>query len=686
MTWIALSNVAFNAVENEGFKQMIKTINPRALIRDRTTYAYSKLPLLYETVKHGLNKVCSRDAPSIKWVHFTADHWTSRSRDSYLGVCVQYINADWDFKKFVIGVDKFTGSHTSVAIANSLDQTIRNSAFANVDLKSIVVDQAANMLAGVRNSATLQNIDDGPFSSMHCLDHKLNTALKHAADDNEEISHHFTKLRTLAAKLHQSYLLRDALKDTCVILDPPVNYINIPQYCQTRWNTHHDMVAAVIHLRRALTAVQDDKRFKDLIPSTANFDFYESVFPVLSKAKVLSEWLSTDGILMDKALTKIRGFFALLKKVKGRFVDFDAKLFFEFLLERLNEKFPNEGIAIPQLALGNLLHPFYRGAGLEDDVAKTNLIQMVVDSHPSTAIYRAERQQQQTRLSSNLPASQSIMDEVDDDLDNFEERLVREVLTQPQRANSPTNLDLPPVKEELNRFFSFNRAESYNVDVMEWWKVMSCQMPKLAEIVRGIYSMPCSSASCERAFSTAGKVVAESRLSLTPERMSQLVFINKNYLSVIDDCDVLYVRKRDDIADPDSQDMLGSQEGAFEEEGGLEYIRRFPVATSTPKKQFRTPVKQKTPKRKSPTKIQKKATSANTPTDETPSVVACTPGQEQETPKQRAKRLRAESLERSIEKAKKQSKRSKMTKKKLSKSKINQLLEDSTSGTESETD
>lgn len=359
------------------------------------------------------------------------------------------------------------------------------------------------------------------------------------------------------------------------------------------------------------------------------------------------------------------------------FIGQEARIFIGNFIKYLGDKFPNEGRGIPQLALGNLLHPFYRGAGIDDQEVKTKLILDTIEAHPSTSAYKAEKDKNQSRLTIHGQVQPQL--EFDDDEFEFEQKLQMAVMTQPVRLNSPTNIDMPPLKEEFNKYFSYSRAETADVDCVIWWRGMATHLPKLTQVAMGIFSMPCSSASCERAFSTAGKVVSESRISLSSERMSQLVFINKNYDSVIDHCDVLFVRRTDEITteSQDSQEMVRGLAG-LEEDRGMEFIRLFP-STSTPKKK---PTANGTPSKLTPSKARTKWT-PNRPHkrqaegEESASLIACTPGQEvPELSKQKAKRARQEDL------VKKHAKLT-MAKKKMSRSRIEDMLEKSDTQSES---
>ncbi|XP_071636379.1 E3 SUMO-protein ligase ZBED1-like isoform X2 [Temnothorax longispinosus] len=62
----------------------------------------------------------------------------------------------------------------------------------------------------------------------------------------------------------------------------------------------------------------------------------------------------------------------------------------------------------------------------------------------------------------------------------------------------------------------------YNDSPLEWWKARVNKYPTLAELARKYLAIPATSASSERAFSSAGNIVSRKRNCLTPENTTDL--------------------------------------------------------------------------------------------------------------------------------------------------------------------
>ncbi|XP_011862111.1 PREDICTED: zinc finger BED domain-containing protein 1-like [Vollenhovia emeryi] len=67
-----------------------------------------------------------------------------------------------------------------------------------------------------------------------------------------------------------------------------------------------------------------------------------------------------------------------------------------------------------------------------------------------------------------------------------------------------------------------------DLDYLEWWKTRADKFPALAILARKYLSIPATSASAERTFSTAGNIVTPKRNCLSPENVNMLVFLYQN--------------------------------------------------------------------------------------------------------------------------------------------------------------
>ena len=89
----------WSILDSEAHKDFWARENPRYHLKHSTTYSRAKLPLLYDQVKNLVDNKIRKDIPYTSGVAFTADHWTSRSGDPYLGVTMHMITKDWEMAR-----------------------------------------------------------------------------------------------------------------------------------------------------------------------------------------------------------------------------------------------------------------------------------------------------------------------------------------------------------------------------------------------------------------------------------------------------------------------------------------------------------------------------------------------------------------------------------------------------------
>ncbi len=63
-------------------------------------------------------------------------------------------------------------------------------------------------------------------------------------------------------------------------------------------------------------------------------------------------------------------------------------------------------------------------------------------------------------------------------------------------------------------------------DVLHWWQQHETMLPLLSRLDHMVFSVPASSSSSERAFSTAGRIIYERRTGLKPSTVEAVLFLH----------------------------------------------------------------------------------------------------------------------------------------------------------------
>ena len=309
----------------------------------------NKVPLLYANCKAQVDKVLAKELPDCRGVCFTADYWTSRAADPYLGMTLHYINSDFQLKKFLVSCRSADYRHTAINIGSHMDKVIRNfrkssklpsfySKLPNVlkfnillfeitvrtqsthiffvsfvqvvgaiaglrgnTLRTCVTDNAANMLAAVPKHT--KKIDVG----LACFDHLLNLVVKAANLANDHIQDAIKDCKSFSARVHHSSPDHQRIRRECYLLKNDSNPIEcefrkVITDVDTRWNSTYFLLKSIHLLRPALDSIRDDRYedektnpdFKAKIPSPLTFEIIAQILPVMEKAELLSRIMSAD--------------------------------------------------------------------------------------------------------------------------------------------------------------------------------------------------------------------------------------------------------------------------------------------------------------------------------------------------------------------------------------------------------
>lgn len=191
-------------VEDEGFREFIKYLNPRYQLISRKTLVNYTLPECYELAKTNLRNFLNK-AHSVS---LTVDSWTSISNDSYLGITCHFFEENLDSLVLhstaldILLIEKDETAH-------NLSQLIRDCLIEwNIfdKVNHIVTDNAANM------KLSIEMLNKKHFP---CFAHSLNLVLRNAITkcNNSEVLSVITKCKNLITFFNHSPKATRILKE-----------------------------------------------------------------------------------------------------------------------------------------------------------------------------------------------------------------------------------------------------------------------------------------------------------------------------------------------------------------------------------------------------------------------------------------------------------------------------------------
>jgi len=106
----------FKVVEDSGFKQFVKALNPNYELPNRHAISKELIPALYEKCLVEMKSLTS----TVESACLTTDCWTSRNNESFIAITIHLIDTEFELKSILLGCHSFNLNHT----ANNLAQEI----------------------------------------------------------------------------------------------------------------------------------------------------------------------------------------------------------------------------------------------------------------------------------------------------------------------------------------------------------------------------------------------------------------------------------------------------------------------------------------------------------------------------------------------------------------------------------
>ncbi|XP_070411324.1 E3 SUMO-protein ligase ZBED1-like [Nothobranchius furzeri] len=206
----------YSFVENEGFRFVLRTTEPKYVIPSHQFFTEKAIPQLHEETKAKLPEALAK----AHRVALTCDAWTSRATHSFVTFTAHYITDTWQIES---------------RVTNTTDEW-------NRQIRDVVTGNAANMLAAVQ----LDNL-----THSKCFAHTLNLAAHRALKLNH-VSRLLGRIRRTTGFFHRSPIASHALQEKQNLLQLPAHKLKTD--VTTRWNSAYEMVKRYLEQQPAICA------------------------------------------------------------------------------------------------------------------------------------------------------------------------------------------------------------------------------------------------------------------------------------------------------------------------------------------------------------------------------------------------------------------------------------------------
>lgn len=111
----------FRVMEDNGFKEFVKLLNPNYILPDRHSISKKYIPALYEKCIVEMKELVEKEAQS---VCMTTDCWTSRNNESFIAITIHFIDTNFSLRSVLLFElsDHHMGVNLSEQIKKTLDE------------------------------------------------------------------------------------------------------------------------------------------------------------------------------------------------------------------------------------------------------------------------------------------------------------------------------------------------------------------------------------------------------------------------------------------------------------------------------------------------------------------------------------------------------------------------------------
>lgn len=493
----------FKIVEDSGFKQFVKALNPNYELPNRHTISKELIPALYEKCLVEMKSLTS----TVESACLTTDCWTSRNNESFMAITIHFINNEFELKSILLGCHSFNSNHTANNLAQEIEHVLNSWNLYN-KISFAVSDNAYN----IKNALTTLG-----FKNMGCFAHTINLIVQSTLTLEEDL---ISKVKTIVTHFRKSTVANNALKTYQInngIKEPK----KLIQDVQTRWNSTYYMISRFIELE---TSIRGTMGLLNNAPNNLKPEEWIILKELIKVLKPFEE--ATKAISGQKYMTAslviviVQGLFKVFNNLVNMDLTPRVLLVVEKLLANMNERdgFKNTEKS-KTLSRCTFLDPRFKHIPFNHNATLLNTTKNDIIEKTSEIIRSKYIEEDGTYESATLVDVNTTS--------NSEHLSIWNDIDSCVAKSTPMGTAKSRAIVEVQRYLE-DSIISRSQDPLKWWKDHSYNYPHLNVLAQNTLCCLGTSVPCERVFSSAGLVLNDRRCRLKSEKVNMLLFLHYN--------------------------------------------------------------------------------------------------------------------------------------------------------------
>lgn len=498
----------FKIVEDTGFKQFVNLLNPNYCLPTRQAISKTLIPLEYQKCVAKVEDLITNEADN---VCLTTDCWTSRCNESYIAITAHFVNKDFILKSVLLECSEFSERHTAVNLSDEIRSII-----TKWKLEAKVVLVVSDNASNIKNAIHTLHL-----KHLGCFAHTINLVVEGSLKCESDL---INKVKTIVTHFRKSTIAHKILEKNQInsgISEPR----KLIQAVSTRWNSVYYMLERIVSLekpvRASLGLLENPPSSLTTIEWTIVKELCIILKPFESATKVVS---GENYMTASMILPIVNGLFEVCHKMKSKTFDPRIHEVIKNFLSAMDNKNSWGNICHSKtLAKCTFLDPrfknllFLSNASLSEN-AKNEIVDDV------TNIIKKIKSNNIEDITHSVEHQHSVATEAD-------EFSIWGTLNVHASQSRPTNTSRSRAILEVQNYLN-DALVPRSKDPLEWWRQNYYNFPHLSILVRRMFCCQATSVPCERVFSKTGLLINDRRSNLKPEKVKQIIFLNKNSLIV----------------------------------------------------------------------------------------------------------------------------------------------------------